>query len=185
MKSRQLTGKKIKQLLWDFLLGLAIVAVLLAAFNLVFCRSEETFLFGYKPYIVAGESMEPVFRKYAFVIIKSGAYDDIKTGDIVAFKASQISGHSALHRVTNVTPDGLLTKGDANRIADGQLVTPDTYLGREIWHTNLTADIYRLLQTPSGVLGAVLTCAAVVLLLIGIKIIKKSYVKKAAAMPNG
>jgi len=144
-------SKKITNAILNFFLALSILIVALAAVWAIFFRSEDTFLFGYKPFIVASESMEPAIKKHAVVLIKKIDYDDINAGEVVAFKSSQMSGKVALHRVVDVTPDGILTKGDANRIVDEYPVTQDVYLGREIWHTNLTASLLEVLQTPRDI----------------------------------
>lgn len=170
----QLISPKIRRIILNFLLGMSVLLVLLAAANALFFHSEDTFLFGYKPYIVASESMEPVFRKYAIVLIEKGGYDDIGAGDVIAFRAREISGQVALHRVLAVTSGGLVTKGDANRIADAQIVTRDAFVGRRIWHTNLTAAVFLPARTPQNIFLAVAaSCAFIVLLIIVTKVAKK------------
>ena len=174
MENKQTKTQKIKGFILNFLLGLSILIVLLAVVNMVFFKSEDAYLFGYKPYFVASESMEPAFMKYGFVLIHKGDYDDIKEGDVIAFKAYQINGRASLHRVLDVTPDGILTKGDAVKIADGQLVDRSNFLGHEVWHTNLTAVLYMALQTPQGVFYIIiLPCLLIVFLTVIVRVMKK------------
>ena len=175
-ETRLAKGQRARRIVANILLGFSILVVLLAAFWAFFAHSkEDAFLFGYKPYIVASESMEPLIEKYAFVLVAKGGYDDVKAGEVIAFKASRIGGKSVLHRVVDVKPEGFVTKGDAVNIADQNIVTGDAFLGRKVWHTNLTAVLYRMLQTPNGVFLVVgLPCAFIAFLVIVTRMVKRT-----------
>ena len=162
----------------NLVLGLSIVLMILSAIAAITLKNQDAFLFGFKPYIIASESMEPTYQKYAFVLIRNSGYDDVKEGEVIAFKADMINGQAAFHRVLTITPDGLVTKGDANRVADDQLVTQNNFLGREVWHTNFTATAFFMLQTPGGILLVLILPLLAVILILAIKIMKMQ--KKAS-----
>lgn len=166
--------KNAKRIVLNSFLGLSIALVLMAAAWAVFSNTEDTFLFGYKPYFIASESMEPAFKKHAIVLIKKDSYHNVRTGEVIAFKASQASGKAALHRVVGITANGFVTKGDANKRVDEQIVTGEAFLGREVWHSNMTASLSRSVQTPQGLLIAVmLPCMLAALLVFLAKTIRR------------
>lgn len=75
--------------------------------------------------VVAGESMAPTLRAGDVVIAASWMQPD--AGDIVLFTDA---GALVVHRVDSVQPDGeLITRGDANPVADFEPVAPDSALG--------------------------------------------------------
>ena len=172
--NRQPKGRKVRRAIVNSFLGLSVAIVFLAAAWALFSNTDDTFIFGYKPYIIASESMEPAFMKYAFVLVKKDSPGNIKAGEVIAFRAAPIRGKAALHRVVDITGDGFITKGDANKRIDEQIVTGDAFLGREVWHTNLTATLYKLVQTPGGVVFAVIfPCLAIVLLVFLIQTLRR------------
>jgi signal peptidase len=160
---RQSKSELVKQVLLNTMLVFSLLAVVLAAGWAVFFKTDDAFLFGYKPYIVIGESMEPTIQKHAFVLIEQVDFDDVEVGEVIAFRSAQMSGAPVLHRVIDITSDGLITKGDAANIADEYLVTRYDFLGRELWYTNLTAKVYQMCQTPLGFFSLVIfPCLAAV-----------------------
>ena len=164
---------KIRQAILNLLLSLSVLVMILSAVSAVFFRNQDAFLLGYKPYIIASESMEPNYQKYAVVIVKSGNYEDVKDGEVIAFKASRINDQAAFHRVIEVTPEGFITKGDANRLADDQIVNQEAFIGREVWHSNITGVLFPLLQTPKGfTVIIILPCLFFALLIATIKVLK-------------
>jgi signal peptidase len=187
-KAKEPAGKKIKRIILDVLLAVAILAVVSAAVSAIFFNNEDTFLLGYKPYIVSSESMAPAYRKYAVVLVKNQTYDEVEPGELIAFRADELGGKPAFHRVVEITPDGFITKGDANKINDGQVVDREAFLGRRVWHTNLTADLIPLLMTPKGfIFIIVLPVLLIFLIIIFIKVLqiaRKNNRKPARAHPR-
>jgi len=183
-ENKRSTSKKIKGVILNFFLGLSIVIVLLASAWSIFLRSDDSFLFGYKPYIIASESMEPTFMKYAVVLIKEGGYENVRDGDVIAYKAPQFSGQAALHRVMDATPDGFVTKGDANSIVDEHIVTTETFIGHEVWHTNLTAPLFVLLHKPHFNLALIIIPSLLVASFIIKAILSTKTVSKQQGLKN-
>lgn len=84
---------------------------------------------GIRTYLVRSGSMEPAVHTGSVCLVDTRvAYDDIRTGEIVAYRSKL--GGLVTHRVIAVTGEGLETKGDANDLTDGIAVTAENYLGR-------------------------------------------------------
>ena len=104
--------KKISNILSTLLL---IVVVILA------CIFFVPRLFGIQTMAVLSGSMEPHFHVGSLVFVKDAEITDFEKDDIVTFKIG--NGDTVVtHRVTQVTKEGLKTKGDANHSEDGGLV---------------------------------------------------------------
>lgn len=152
----------------------SIIILVLAALVAILGRSDDIYIFGYKPFIITTGSMETDYMTYSTVIIKKGGYDNVKTGDVIAFKARAIGGKLAFHRVIEVTDQGFRTKGDHNEVIDDGLVKRDNYVGHEVWHTNLTAYYMQNLKSPGGVWRMVVApLAALTLLIVAIWLLRR------------
>lgn len=85
---------------------------------------------GLRFFIVQSSSMRPVTRAGDVAIIT--AINDktrIQKGDVIAFRASGIQTKTIIHRVIDESPDGFITKGDANEDADANVVSADRVIG--------------------------------------------------------
>jgi signal peptidase len=155
-------------LILNIILMAFVLLVLMILFSIIFLGRENANFFGYKPYILSSESMSPSYEKYAAVVIKKGGYGEVDTGDIIAFRADLVGGKTVFHRVIGVTPEGYITKGDANTVADEQVVNEGTFVGREVWHTNATARIAPIFQNAKSAIyaGAILVFIIVIILLL-------------------
>ena len=112
--------KKISNILSTLLL---IVVVILA------CIFFVPRLFGIQTLAVLSGSMEPHFHVGSLVFVKDAEITDSEKDDIVTFKIG--NGDTVVtHRVTQVTKEGLKTKGDANHSEDGGLVTSANLVGK-------------------------------------------------------
>ncbi len=138
--------------LLNLLLVLALAFVVFAGIYATRFNKDDAFLAGYKPYVLSSDSMAPTYQKNGIVLVKQGNFKAIKQGEMIAFKADALGGKPAFHQVVERTPEGLITKGDANKVKDTQIVTDKAYLGHEVWHTNITVKLIPLLKTPKGIL---------------------------------
>ena len=176
------TRKKVKQISLNTFLALAIILLLATLVMTLFFNREDTFLFGFKPYVIDSGSMEPEFMKNSVVIVKQVAYDSVQVGDVIAFKARQIGNRPAFHRVIEITDDGFTTKGDNVPIKDGQIVDEISFLGKKVWSTNVTASVIPLLSTPRGIIYIVVfPILVIILLVILIKVIRNVWKNKLQA----
>lgn len=104
---------------------------------------------------VQSGSMEPTIPTYSVCLVTTRvSYDDLSVGDIVVFTRAS-DGEKVVHRVVEMTDEGVITRGDANRNDDGVSVTPDTLFARYIMHIPYLGYIYVFVRTPIGVVTIV------------------------------
>lgn len=84
-------------------------------------------LLGYKPYHILSGSMEPTYSVGEIVLVNTKDAD-WEVGDIAAFQAGNTT---VIHRVESVT-DGIVTKGDANAMADPGVRAEDELIGKAV-----------------------------------------------------
>ena len=87
----------------------AVVGVALVWFN--------NGLFGVRPTLVSGGSMQPALRVGDVAITTDVSPDDVRAGDVIRFRSGEIY---ILHRVVEIDEDGpyFITRGDANNVDD-------------------------------------------------------------------
>ncbi len=83
-------------------------------------------LFGYGSVVVVSGSMEPAIRVADVVVTSPSDGADLGEGAVINF---DYGDETRLHRIEAVTPQGYRTSGDANRVADSELVTPSQVRG--------------------------------------------------------
>lgn len=106
---------------------------------------------GYKPFIVLSGSMEPTIMTGDIAIIKECNTNELKEGDIIAFR----SGKSVItHRILEVTQENgetvFITKGDNNNIEDKYPVRAEQVEGIFENRIPKLGDFAMFLQTTVG-----------------------------------
>jgi signal peptidase I len=115
---------------------LSVIAVLLLAFVIyvMVCaaRGKAVKVFGKSLLMVVTGSMEPSIHTGDFIIVESTDASALKEGDIISFYSEQsdIKGMLVTHRITEVTDDGFITKGDANPVEDSISVPAKNVVGK-------------------------------------------------------
>ncbi len=126
-----------------------------------------------EPYVVLSGSMEPKLHVGSLSFInKNVKLEDIKEGDIVAYKSDKIL---VAHRVKSVEQNGLITKGDANENDDGLSVTKLNYIGKNVFNIPLVGYGVKFIQTPKG---KIVSATLVVCLIVSAFIFDDSEEKK-------
>lgn len=130
-------------------------------------------LFGYSTFRVVTGSMEPTIPVGSLLICKQVGMETVQVGDIICFRAeeSAIFGQMVTHRVTAVFPmvDGSLlfeTRGDANLVADGFMVSQNNFVGKVIWYTGANNVLSSILSFFSNKIGF-LACIVIPILILG------------------
>jgi len=120
------------------------------------------YIFGIKPYIVLSGSMEPVIETGSVVYINTHVgFDEIKEGDIIGFKENDAK---ITHRVVKINSDNTFTtKGDANKSEDLKTISPNEYLGKNVFNIPKIGKLIEKVKTKMGIF--------VVFLFIGINIL--------------
>ncbi len=108
-------------------------------------------VFGFSLCAVQTGSMEPAIPAYSMCLVRTNAaYDGLEAGDIVVYTRGTDNSR-IIHRVTALTPDGAVTKGDANQSDDGVSVTAGNLYARYIGHIPYVAHFYNLIHSQYGV----------------------------------
>lgn len=112
--------------------------------------NKSVFIFNYAPMTIKSSSMEPQYLTNSLIIIYKEPINGIVIGDVIVYKADALNGKLAFHRVTKITNEGILVKGDNNEVEDNQIIVADTYIGKSVFHTNLLAPYLTRIQKPGG-----------------------------------
>lgn len=112
--------------------------------------------FGYGLANVLSGSMEPTFSKGALLLVKKS--DDIETGDIVVYQSGQ---ELIVHRVIEQKGNTIITKGDANNVADPPF-QKDQIKGVVVGWAGGLGTVAGILKTPAAVIVMIL--AAILLM---------------------
>ena len=89
-------------------------------------------------------------------------YDSLQVGDIIVYNRPY-DHIQVVHRIIAVLPDGIITKGDANPVDDGILLTEADIYGVYLGHIPGVGRLANIIRTPVGI--AVILAAVVLLLL--------------------
>lgn len=106
---------------------------------------------GYKPFIVLSGSMEPTIMTGDIAIIKECKKEDLKNGDIIAFR----NGKSVItHRIVEIKDDEkdtvLITKGDNNNTEDQYPIRLESVEGVFKYKIPKLGNFAMFLQTTVG-----------------------------------
>jgi signal peptidase len=112
-------------------------------------------LFGYHAYIVYGGSMEPELPLGSVAVARPVTPEEVQRGDIVAFEGSHMSS-PVLHRVIDIRIQNgerlLITRGDANAVADAHPVHPAQIGDVVVYHVPLVGFLIHFGRTTGGLL---------------------------------
>lgn len=120
---------------------------------------------GFMMFRVVTGSMEPTIPVGSLLISRQVEISSIRLDDIICFETQQaeIFGSVVTHRVVDILSgaDGgilLATKGDANLVADGYMVSQENFIGKVIWYSgdeSVLATIFSFLTGKVGFLGCI------------------------------
>jgi signal peptidase I len=99
---------------------------------------------GYGMSVVLSGSMDPALKVNDLVFIHET--DEIKPGNIIVYKRD---GDLIIHRVISVEGDTVITKGDANNVAD-EPFDISMVKGKMIGYLPGIGALVRLIKTPAG-----------------------------------
>ncbi|MBN2094644.1 MAG: signal peptidase I [Candidatus Aenigmarchaeota archaeon] len=122
--------------------GAAVAVLALAAFIAFGLQSQ-----GIQFRTVVSGSMSPAINVGDVVAIARVNASDLKIGDIITFGSA---GTYTTHRIINVTPDGFLTKGDANEDPDMEVTRPGSVEGIVIFCIPYLGHLGNFVRTPMG-----------------------------------
>lgn len=112
--------------------------------------------FGYGAAVVLSGSMEPEFSVGDLIIVEDT--EDYSKDDIVVFESRN---SLVVHRVVGISENEVVTKGDANNVAD-EPVGRESVLGKVIFCIPAVGNAVNFLKTPVGTI--ILIGAAILLI---------------------
>lgn len=109
--------------------------------------AENPTIFGYSTAVVASGSMEPALSVDDLIL--NHVQRSYGKGDIITFR----SGSSlTTHRIVAVTKEGYVTQGDANNVADLDVVSSDVIVGRVVGKIPHIGSVLAFMKTPLGMM---------------------------------
>ncbi len=117
---------------------------------------------GYQKFVVETGSMVPTLDPGDLVVDRP-ARGDFHVGDIITFRHGQ-GNDLVTHRIVEITPQGIKTKGDANRTADAWTIPDDFVVGVVAFHIPKGGYVVTFLSQPAGIGAVALALVALILL---------------------
>lgn len=152
-------------------LGILVLILIMMLVLIVKSRlypDEMPGLFGYKPVIVASDSMQPSVLAGDLVIVKQVDEDELKAGEIIAYKEN--NGTVTVHRIVDmISSKGEVyfeTKGDNNTTTDAALTAGESVVGKFSSRIVGLGNFILVIASPLGF--AVLLLSTMLLFLIGL-----------------
>ena len=147
----------------DIITTTLLILVIAFAFLLVGVK-----LFGLEPYTVISGSMEPEYHVGSLIYVKKTSVEELEINMPITYTMN--GGVVVTHRIIEIIKDEstgqvkYITKGDANKDADGTPVTFDRIIGRPVMHIPLLGYVSHFVQNPPGVYIVIMVLAMLVLL---------------------
>ena len=144
------SDEKKRSLLQRFFRGARIFSSILTL-NIIAVAIAIAILFavGIKPFVVITGSMEPAIHIGSICFVNENVdFESIQTDDVISFRAGKST--MVTHRVIEVTPEGLTTKGDANNTTDVSQVTKENYVGKIVFNIPKAGRMMLFLQNQTG-----------------------------------
>lgn len=119
------------------------------------------FMAGIRAHYVASDSMAPVIPRHSLVITRTIEHEkDIRVRDVVVFSQQGVT-MPIMHRAVSVAEDHIVTRGDANRNADGRI--PRAQVMEKVhFHIPYAGYPLELMHTETG---RIVSVTAIILLL--------------------
>lgn len=102
----------------------------------------------FSTYTIASGSMKPTIPTGSIVLTQ--ADNNLKVGDVIAFKSPEDSSITIVHRVIGINNGHYLTKGDNNTVSDNWEVTPSQVNGKILFHIPHIGTLSSKVSTPKG-----------------------------------
>jgi signal peptidase len=137
------------------IITLAVVAALVAAVaGAAYAWSQ-----GVRFYAVESGSMSPAIAEGSLVVdAPTTGTTTYQVGEIITFHPTP--GYTTTHRIVAIGPDGITTKGDANRSNDVAAISPTSVVGRVIIVVPYGGYVATFFRQPTGVLALLLLIVA-------------------------
>ena len=120
-------------------------------------------LFGNQTLAVLSGSMEPNIHVGSLVIVQDVDFNDLEVDDVITYRLSEDT--MVTHRIIEIDEEKqeVITKGDANDVADGTPVTANNIVGKVKYTIPFLGYVVLNIKTPLGIVGI---CAVVFVILL-------------------
>lgn len=120
-------------------------------------------LFGDETLAVLSGSMEPNIHVGSLVIVQDVDFNDLEVDDVITYRISEDT--MVTHRIIEIDAEKqeVITKGDANDVADGSPVTANNIVGKVKFTVPFLGYVVLNIKTPLGIAGI---CAVVFVILL-------------------
>lgn len=122
-------------------------------------KNEVPDFFGFKPFIVVTQSMEPIIDAGDLILVKEKGKDyDYKVGDIISFNESDADGSLIIvtHEIVAISGVGdnreIITKGVNNNTTDAGVITPEQIEGVYLFRVKGMGNFAMFMQSPIGII---------------------------------
>lgn len=194
-KENKSKAKRIISIICTVISALIFIFVALLIINMVVCRVQNrpVSFFGYSISVVQTDSMEPEIMTGDLIIFKQVDFSTLNVGDTIVFKADDnfkdgagksLEGYTIVHKIMEVTDDGLVTKGVNNFGNDGGLRTANDVYGLCIANSAFWGKIFKFLG-EYGILIIIFIVAVPIIVTQIIKLVKYSKEKNDEGAAGG
>ena len=111
---------------------------------------------GFRLFVVQSESMKPTIKAKDLVVIRPQF--EYQTGDIITFLNPTLNEEkypTTTHRLQMIINQNgkvfYMTKGDANRLSDGEFVSQDKVIGKVVGVIPLLGWLINIVKSPFGI----------------------------------
>lgn len=147
----------------------------------IFLPKQTVKVFGFKPYYVLTQSMEPVLEVNDLIIVKNFDAEEAEVGDIITFYADidyngekEIVTHYIYSIAENTSGDYIIRtnryyEDEDDIVADPWVLNDDDILGEYSFHVPYLGYVARFLQSPFGLAALVVNAGIIVAIVYLIK----------------
>jgi signal peptidase I len=145
---------KTLKILWSifsWVLFAALIALIILTIS-----SNTSLISGYRTFLIQSGSMEPSIMTGDVVIVQNRR--EYFPGEVITFKNNQ--NRVITHRITEIEsesdPPQFITKGDANRTDDEDIIRPENVLGKVILVVPKVGFLVAFTKSPIGFIALIL-----------------------------
>jgi len=124
MDFKKINIKKVKKISYWIVLGFLLIVLIFVLFPLLPIDNN------YSLKMVLSGSMSPTIKTGSIIAIKPAL--SYKIGDIITFKVGKREREIVTHRIVSQAEQGFIVQGDANNVADINLVKKEAILGKVV-----------------------------------------------------
>lgn len=183
-KENKSKAKRVFSIICTVISVLIFAFVALLIINMIVCRVQNrpVNFFGYSFSVVQTNSMEPEIMTGDLIVFKKVDFSTLDVGDTIVFKAddnfkdgagNSLEGYTIVHKIMEVTAEGLVTKGVNNVANDGGLRTADEVYGICVANSAFWGDVFAFLG-KYGIIIIIFIIAVPIIVTQIIKLVKYS-----------